>query len=606
MMTPFQVAPYLTRGYWSDQGEPARRWDVAPGGSLDVMIGAIGAAETATARLALLAWTSVTGIRFRALSDGAPAQIDIVDSDTGAYSWSRYDWRDMLTYAEVNISWEWALQYGPQLDSYYMQTMVHELGHALGLGHAGNYNGSALFGVDNWFDNDTWQMSIMSYFAPDESPAVGGSYAYAVTPMPADIIAMHTLYGKPSGIGAGDTVYGFNGNAPGIYGQIGAVLDAGSLTAPVMLTIFDQSGNDTIDLSRDSFDQVARMGMHQFSDVLGLTGVLGIAYDTVIENWRAGSGNDLVRANAAGNRLWGAAGNDTLQGLDGRDTLIGGDGADRLQGGTGDDQAAGGHGRDLLFGDDGNDLLDGQAENDVIDGGAGHDRVLGGSGSDTLNGASGNDRLSGGDDDDRLSGGVGSDVLDGGEGGDLLLGGAGNDTLLGGAANDLIFAGSEADQVYGGSGNDTIFCEAGADRVAAADGDDLAEGGEGDDLLNGGAGRDTLRGGDGDDRLVGLTGLDLLSGGAGADTFHFTAASTALSAAADRILDLDPLDRIDLRPLALSAIGTGGFTGAGAELRQAQVAEHRYLLADLDGDRRADFALIVMNSGAVDHAQILL
>ena len=46
------------------------------------------------------------------------------------------------------------------------------IGHAIGLVHAGEYNGSAHFGVDNLYGNDSWQMSIMSYFDQAENTYV--------------------------------------------------------------------------------------------------------------------------------------------------------------------------------------------------------------------------------------------------------------------------------------------------------------------------------------------------------------------------------------------------------------------------------------------------
>ena len=67
---------------------------------------------------------------------------------------------------------------------------THGLGHALGLGHAGNYNGGANFHQHATFDMDSWQLSVMSYFAQDENPNVRGSRAAVIMPMEADILAL--------------------------------------------------------------------------------------------------------------------------------------------------------------------------------------------------------------------------------------------------------------------------------------------------------------------------------------------------------------------------------------------------------------------------------
>lgn len=50
-----------------------------------------------------------------------------------------------------------------------------------------------------------------------------------------------------------------------------------------------------------------------------------------IENATSGSGNDMLRGNAAGNRLDAGSGADILQGDGGADILIGGAGADTFR-----------------------------------------------------------------------------------------------------------------------------------------------------------------------------------------------------------------------------------------------------------------------------------
>ena len=79
------------------------------------------------------------------------------------------------------------------IDSYGYQTYIHEIGHALGLGHQGPYNGSAIYSTNATYADDTWQYSVMSYFA--ENNYSGSSYRYVVTPQMADIYAVGPIYG---------------------------------------------------------------------------------------------------------------------------------------------------------------------------------------------------------------------------------------------------------------------------------------------------------------------------------------------------------------------------------------------------------------------------
>ena len=236
--------------------------------------------------------------------------------------------------ATVNISSDWITTDGGAydgktgIDSYGYQTYIHEIGHALGLGHQGPYNGSASYSTNAIYANDTWQYSIMSYFS--EQNYSGSSYRYVVTPQMADIYAVASIYGAATSTRTGDTVYGFNSNA-------GAVFNFGNYTSAPALTIYDSGGNDTLDCSGYSAAQTIDLHPGAFSSVGGLVNNIGIALNAIIEKAIGGSGNDTLIANDAGCTLSGGGGNDTLIGGAGNDRLIGGTGVDNLTGGGGAD-----------------------------------------------------------------------------------------------------------------------------------------------------------------------------------------------------------------------------------------------------------------------------
>lgn len=260
------------------------------------------------------------------------------------------------------------------LGGYGETTLVHEIGHTIGLSHTGNYNA----GVDadgnpipiNYDDNatffqDSYQYSIMSYFGADNTGAVG-FLNYAVgpyyqtpqTPMAHDIAAVQAIYGADTTTRTGDTVYGFHSTADRDVFNF-------DINKNPFLTIYDAGGNDTLDLSgftgnhaildlrpgalstgynhgdaaelnsipfwqdffggslnQATWDRIydgvfASQGLPGF-----LTENIGIAYNTIIENGVTGAGNDVLIGNDVANHLDGGKGNDVLTGNGGDDVFV--------------------------------------------------------------------------------------------------------------------------------------------------------------------------------------------------------------------------------------------------------------------------------------------
>ncbi len=234
-------------------------------------------------------------------------------------------------------------------------TILHELGHALGLKHG---HDNETFGrIPKAFDS--YEFSVMTYRSfVGANPRDGSTIEEFGSPqsfMMLDIAALQHLYGADFEVNSGDTVYSWKPRSGKTFVDGEVALDP--VANIIFATIWDGGGHDTYDLSRYRTDLEIdlRPGKHsEFSDWqtswLGGGPNGGFARGNIfnalqygddprslIEKALAGRGDDLVRGNDADNRLLGLKGDDNLKGGRGADTLIGGIGADRLMGGRGDD-----------------------------------------------------------------------------------------------------------------------------------------------------------------------------------------------------------------------------------------------------------------------------
>ncbi|MEM7728198.1 MAG: M10 family metallopeptidase C-terminal domain-containing protein, partial [Pseudomonadota bacterium] len=460
-------------------------------------------------------------------------------------------------------------------------TIIHEIGHAIGLGHGHEADGispALPAAVDS---NEFSVMTYRNFIGSDPgNPSQAETFGYPQTFMTLDIAALQYMYGANYNTNAGDTTYGFNPTtgAFSINGQL--VSTPGDNV--VFRTIWDGNGTDTydfsgygngvtVDLTPGGHSTLSADQVPQLNAAAGDQPARGSLWNALlhnndaralIENATTGNGNDNITGNQADNQLIGGAGNDTMAGADGNDRLFGGDGDDQALGGNGDDIVFGGNGNDNLAAGTGNDQVYGGAGNDGVAAGAGNDTLGGSTGNDSLFGATGQDLVIGGADSDAVYGGADNDKVFGSAGDDTAAGGTGDDEIGAGAGNDQVAAGGGADTIYGGAGNDTLFAAAGADSVFGGAGDDQIY------LGNADGARDIVLSTmtNGSDTVFGFeNGTDLLNTTAsGLTDFAAVQGRLGQDAAGNATIDLGNGDMLTLSGVTQAQIDASDFQFAGA------------------------------------------
>ncbi|WIY70082.1 M10 family metallopeptidase C-terminal domain-containing protein [Aquidulcibacter paucihalophilus] len=501
------------------------------------------ATQIAATVLALSAWSDVANITFQRVQD---AGIEFSNNATillGNYA-SGQDGAAAFAYlpggtpggtgfsqvqGDVWINSSLSYNALPVQQGYGQLTLLHELGHAIGLSHPAAYNASSggviTYSGSAIYYEDSLQYSVMSYFSERETGADfrtdgAGVRRYSAAPLLDDISAAQRLYGANMTTRTGDTVYGFNSNSGQIWYTANNELSA------LVFCAWDAGGTDTFDFSGYlNNGQIIDLRQGCFSSVGGLVGNVSIALGAVIENAIGGSGSDTFRGNSANNRFTPNTGTDVVDGGLGTDTVVfsGARSAYTVtwSGQTGTitgngqnvtvtnveflqftDQtiAAAPTGGIVVGGDITSETINGTALADVIGGLGGNDVINGLAGSDTLNGGSGNDTLNGGDDNDMLIGALGNDALNGG---------AGIDTADYSGAGAAVTVNLTAGTASGGAGADTLSQ---VENVTGTTFADTLTGDGAANILRGGGGVDTLTGGGGADELY--AGVPGLAGGA--------------------------------------------------------------------------------------------
>jgi len=316
-------------------------------------VGELNNTQKNAARDALDQYAAISNLTFTELTGSQTGDSDLRLAESSAPS-TAYAYYPSSNPVGGDVFFNQTSYDTPVIGNYAYATMLHELGHAMGLKHGHEANGPGAVPLEL----DSMEFTVMTYRSWVGKPLNYGyaneTWGFAQSLMMLDIAAIQRMYGADFNTNSDDTVYTFSTLSGEIFvNGVGAGTPGGNR---VFLTIWDGDGEDTYDFSNYSTDLLIDLMPGSYVDLdsggnfqramldFGYNGnpvtyarghvFNALQYDgddrSLIENAKGGSGDDIFWGNDGKNFLQGGSGDDVFYDSAGSDTYIGDGGTDTL------------------------------------------------------------------------------------------------------------------------------------------------------------------------------------------------------------------------------------------------------------------------------------
>lgn len=275
--------------------------------------------------------SSLVNINFQLVDAGQKADINFgtnTQTASGGYATGA---NAALGNVNLMLNKQSSVNTKPLAGDYGWETVIHEIGHTLGLKHPGAYNagGGTAPGPYLASADDNRRNTVMSYYNPSDAAvnwvSAGAGYSSSgVNPstfMPLDILALQFLYGKnTTGTSLSDDSLSLADFQTTQFTSDWMGMETlSSTTAGLSLDLSNVTASNIVDLRAGAFSSI---NIKESSYNVGIGGAIkqtfynfnnvGLAYDASVSSMVGGSSSDVVYVASNDVQIDGGAGNDKV------------------------------------------------------------------------------------------------------------------------------------------------------------------------------------------------------------------------------------------------------------------------------------------------------